>query len=51
MADLREWRTVLRLRCSKAAHPQMREVMMMLLEKLHAAIPVVFDDLYEEYMV
>ena len=50
-ANLREWRTVLRLRCSKAAHPQMREVMLMLLEKLHAAIPVVFDDLYEEYMV
>lgn len=50
-ANLREWRTVLRLRCSKAAHPQMREVMRMLLEKLHAAIPVVFDDIYEEYMV
>lgn len=50
-ANLREWRTVLRLRCSKAAHPQMREVMLMLLEKLHTAIPVVFDDLYEEYMV
>ena len=50
-ANLREWRTVLRLRCSKAAHPQMREVMLMLLEKLHAAIPVVFDDIYEEYMV
>ena len=50
-ANLREWRTVLRLRCSKAAHPLMRAVMLMLLEKLHAAIPVVFDDLYEEYMV
>ena len=50
-ANLREWRTVLRLRCGKAAHPQMREVMLMLLEKLHAAIPVVFDDIYEEYMV
>lgn len=50
-ANLREWRTVLRLRCSKAAHPQMREVMLMLLEKLHATIPAVFDDIYEEYMV
>ena len=50
-ANLREWRTVLRLRCSKAAHPQMREVMLILLDKLHAAIPVVFDDIYEEYMV
>lgn len=49
-ANLREWRTVLRLRCSKAAHPQMREVMLMLLEKLPSLIPVVFDDIYEEYM-
>lgn len=49
-ANLREWRTVLRLRCSKAAHPQMREVMLMLLEKLHSLIPVVFDDIYEEYL-
>lgn len=47
-ANLREWRTVLRLRCSKAAHPQMREVMLMLLEKLHSMIPVAFDDIYEE---
>lgn len=49
-ANLREWRTVLRLRCSKAAHPQMREVMLMLLEKLHSLIPVVFDDIYEAYL-
>lgn len=49
-ANLREWRTVLRLRCSKAAHPQMREVMLMLLEKLHSLIPAVFDDIYEEYL-
>lgn len=49
-ANLREWRTVLRLRCSKAAHPQMREVMLMLLEKMHSLIPVVFDDFYEEYL-
>ena len=49
-ANLREWRTVLRLRCSKAAHPQMREVMLMLLEKLQNLIPVVFDDIYEEYL-
>ena len=49
-ANIREWRTVLRLRCSKAAHPQMREVMLMLLEKLHSLIPVVFDDIYEEYL-
>lgn len=49
-ANLREWRTVLRLRCSKVAHPQMREVMLVLLEKLHSLIPAVFDDIYEEYL-
>ena len=46
-----EWTTDLRQRCSKAAHPQMREVMLMLLEKLHSLIPVVFDDIYEEYLI
>ena len=46
--NIREWRHFLRLRCSKAAHPQMREVALMLLDKLHAAIPVLFDDVYEE---
>ncbi|MBR1728201.1 MAG: FAD-dependent thymidylate synthase [Selenomonadaceae bacterium] len=44
-ANLREWRHFFKLRCAPAAHPQMREVAMMLLEKMKAAIPVVFDDL------
>lgn len=47
--NLREWRHVLGLRCSKASHPQMREIMLPLLEEFHRAIPVVFDDLYETY--
>lgn len=46
--NMREWRHFLRLRCSKAAHPQIREVSDMILEKFHAEIPVVFDDVYEE---
>lgn len=49
-ANIREWRTVLRQRCSEAAHPQMREVMLMILEMFHNAVPVLFDDIYAEVM-
>ena len=48
-ANIREWRHFLNLRCSPAAHPQMREVALILLEKVHAIIPVCFDDVWEEY--
>ena len=44
-ANLREWRHVFRLRCSPAAHPQMREVMVRLAESLARILPCVFDDL------
>ena len=44
-ANLREWRHVLRLRCSKPAHPQIREVMLPLLKDFKKRIPIVFDDL------
>ena len=44
-ANLREWRTVLKLRTSTAAHPQIRQVMTMLLWELKENIPVVFDDI------
>lgn len=43
--NLREWRHFLRLRTSKAAHPQMREVTVPLLAELKERIPVVFDDI------
>jgi len=42
--NLREWRHVLRLRTSKRAHPQMREVMIPLLEELKKVLPEVFQD-------
>lgn len=42
--NLREWRHFLRLRSSKAAHPQIRELANELLTKFQALIPVVFDD-------
>lgn len=48
-ADIREWRHFLKLRCPPAAHPQMREVALILLDKVHASIPVLFDDIWGEY--
>ena len=44
-ANLREWRHILKLRTSKAAHPQMRELMCPLLDDLKASVPVIFDDI------
>lgn len=43
-ANLREWRHFFELRCAPAAHLQMREVANILLNKMRAEIPVVFDD-------
>lgn len=47
-ADMREWRHFLRLRCSSAAHPQMREVAKLVLEGFRAELPVLFDDIEAE---
>lgn len=47
-ANIREWRHFLKLRCSKAAHPQMREVATLLLKALQARVPVCFDDIDPE---
>lgn len=44
-ANLREYRHFFKLRCAKAAHPQMREVANMLLKTCKEQIPVVFDDI------
>lgn len=44
-ADLREWRHFLRLRCSPAAHPDMRVVACMLLVLLKKTYPVFFEDI------
>lgn len=45
-ANLREWRTILKQRTTKAAHPQMREVMNPLLKELKTLIPVIFNDIH-----
>jgi len=42
--NIREWRHVFRLRTAKAAHPQMREIMIPMLSEFQRLIPVVFDD-------
>lgn len=44
-ANIREWRHFFKLRTSKAAHPQMREVAIPLLKELQQKIPVLFDDI------
>lgn len=44
-ANIREFRHFFNLRCSKAAHPQMREVANMLLREFKERIPVLFDDI------
>ncbi len=48
-ANLREWRHVFNLRCSKAAHPQIREIMLPLLVRLQGDLPAVFEDLFQKY--
>lgn len=44
-ANLREWHHIFSLRCSKAAHPQIRTLMLGLLEDVKSVLPVVFDDI------
>lgn len=49
-ADIREWRHFLKLRCSKAAHPQMREVAIQLLAMCDERMPELFNDIAEEVL-
>jgi len=44
-ANFREWRHIFKLRCSKAAHPQMREIMIPLLEEMKRLRSVFFNDI------
>lgn len=47
-ANLREWRHVFQMRCSDAAHPDIRFLMRRLRDDFKRIIPVIFDDLGEE---
>jgi len=49
-ANLREWRHVFELRCSKAAHPQIRELMIPLRDELAGLLPEIFEDLADQGM-
>lgn len=44
-ANYREWRHFFKLRTPLTAHPQIREIMIPLLEELKTKIPVIFDDI------
>lgn len=43
--NLREWRHFFKLRTSKRAHPQMREISIPLLRKMCDLLPPIFDDI------
>lgn len=43
--NLREWRHFLKLRTSKSAHPQMRQIALMIYNILLEKLPVLFDDI------
>jgi thymidylate synthase (FAD) len=47
--NLRELRHFFTLRCHPAAHPDIRVIAFTLLEMLHKKIPLLFDDLYDEF--
>lgn len=43
--NLREWRHFLKLRTSKAAHPQMRQIAIMIYDIFAEKLPIVFEDI------
>ena len=45
----REWRHIFLQRCDRAAHPQIRELMLSLLKDFHDIVPVLFDDIYDKF--
>jgi len=49
-ADLREWRHVFKLRCAHDAHPQIRTLMRSCLAGFVETVPIIFDDLAEEFL-
>lgn len=43
-ANFREWNHIFTLRCSRAAHPQMREIMVPLRKRCRELIPIIFGE-------
>lgn len=50
-ANLREWRHVFKLRCANDAHPQIRILMRNCLQGFAETVPIIFDDLAEEFLI
>jgi thymidylate synthase (FAD) len=48
-ANMVEWRHIFKLRCGRAAHPQMREVMCPLLTEVRETVPIIFDDILSSH--
>lgn len=48
--NLREWMHVFTLRCSKAAHPQIREVMLVALSVFATRLPAIFEPIKDKLM-
>lgn len=46
----REWRHYFKMRCSPAAHPDIRVVSLQLLREMYERYPVIFDDLFNEFI-
>ena len=44
-ANMRQWRHIFDLRTSKAAHPQMSDLMIQLLKEFKEKLPLLFDDI------
>lgn len=43
-ANFREWLHIFNLRCSKAAHPQIREIMIPMCKEFQRRVPIIFDN-------
>jgi thymidylate synthase (FAD) len=48
-ANIREWLHIFKLRCSNASHPQMRQIMLPLLDEFNKRLPVLFGGVYDKY--
>ena len=49
-ANVKEWKHIFNLRCDKAAHPDVRKVMLSALELFHNEGYATFNELYEKFM-
>ncbi len=49
-ANIREWRHIFKLRCSRASHPQIRQIMLPLLDHFYEKLPVLFDSVHGKFV-